>query len=388
MRSSTRARSVAIAVALLIAAFGGPAPTRAEPSTPDPVWHRAIGSSVEGLATDDAGNVYVTGFAPSKGSGYWTMMLRKLDPDGRRVWWTTWSSPSRRYPHAAGFDVAVPPAGDVVYVAGAVMNDSTEVCLTRLWAYSPDGRLVWTLRSARSALSVAVGAGADGLVAGGHGWLGAWAADGSPLWSGPFEDPAGEHCDAVEGTAVGSRGEIYAVGFLDVMPTCGAVEGGDPQDADIVIQKRSSSGTVLWSRILTDAEVDNDEALSVDVVGRRILVSGEADGHAWLARVSPGGEIEWERSWGKPGITARAVGVSVAPSGPVYAVADLRRTPSRTHGALVLRRYGLDGRLESARRTAMDGGKVASGVATAPGGVVYVAASLFAQAGDLWRIPS
>jgi hypothetical protein len=327
------------------------------------------------VATDGEGNVYLTGlvpYGPATETGQpVAMVLEKSDPSGDRLWTARWESPSRRFPDAAGRGVAVTPDGSVVYVAGAVMLPPWEAEQPRLWAYTADGQLLWSIRTR---MSLDVAASAAGALVGGTGWLGAYGPDGDRLWAEPFEEPDGAHCDVVRDVAIGDDGDVVAVGFLDTTPTCGSIEGGAYEDADVVIQRRTSSGALVWSRILTDPGVtDNDWPAAADVAGRRIFVVGEADGSPWLARVSPRGEIVWERSWGG---TAMPVGVSVANWGGVY-VAD--------QGAL--RRYTPGGDLVWERRLRRVADEAASGVATAPGGIVYVTADVFAESGDLWRVP-
>jgi hypothetical protein len=344
----------------------------------DPTWHRSLGFSGTAVATDDDGNAYVTGFVPAgpvEAFGQaWEMVLERFDPDGDRVWTARWASASRRYPHAAGMDVAVSPGAGLVYVAGATMNDSTEVRRARLWAYSLRGRFRWTSPIARTGSAMAVAAASTGAVAAGSDWLGAWGSDGALRWIRSFEEPATDRCDIVNDLAVERGGAIYAAGFLDATPTCGSMEGGVYEDADIVIQKRSADGDLLWSRILADpGDPDNDRALAIDVGLRRVLVAGERDGRAWLAGVSGDGVVDWERSWGGAG--SQVAGVNGSPWGAVYVLEPSGR----------LRRFSAAGELVWDRRLRLEDERTASGVASGVGDVVYVIASIFAAEGDLWR---
>ena len=329
--------------------------------------------------------MYVTGFVPYGRAHEWgrsvAMVLEKTDPDGRQVWIREWRSSSRRFPDAAGWDVAAPPDGAVVYVAGSVMLPPWEAQRLRLWAYSPEGILRWTQRSR---MSFAATAGPTGVVVGSAGSLGALEPDGRPLWIRDFVEPEEEHCDVVGDVALGHQGEIYAVGYLDMTPTCAEMEGGAFEDADIVMQKRSPSGELIWSQVLTDPEADNDSALSVAIAGRWIFVAGVRDGRAWLARLSTEGEIAWERRWGGTG-TVHPVDLCAARPGAVYVLAN-RREPASHRGPVILRRYTLEGNLQMERRLRLHGEASASGVATGPDEALYVTAHDFEGSGDLWRL--
>ncbi len=359
-----------------------PAEASASPSptgSPGQTWSRSLGFSAEAIATDGAGNVYVTGFAPFGPAQDWgrsvAMVLEKSDPDGTPLWTKRWRSTSKRFPDAAGWDVAVSPDGGTVYVSGAIMLPPWEVQRGRLWAFSSDGRRRWVRGISRNVMTALV-AGAAGLVAGGGGSVRAWGPDGSPTWARSFEEPEGEHCDVVEDVAIGDRGEIYVVGFLDTTPTCAQEEGGAFEDADIVIQQRSSSGDVVWSEVLSDPGVDNDRASAVAVSDGSVFVAGQRDGRAWIARLTPDGELAWTRRWGPRGMVVRTVDLSASPWGPLYLLAE--------RGPLIVHRYAQDGDLEWDRRLRL--GMKASGVATAAEGALYVAASDFAESGELLRI--
>jgi hypothetical protein len=143
-----------------------------------------------------------------------------------------------------------------------------------------------------------VGGGPRGGGGGGGGGGGAWSSQGDRLWSVPFEERSGEHCDSVADVAIGAEDEIYVVGFIDTTPTCASVEGGLYEDADVVIQRRDPSGGLVWSTVLADPGVtDNDWANAVDTAGGEVLVAGEVDDRAWLARVSSDGEVVWQNFW-------------------------------------------------------------------------------------------
>jgi hypothetical protein len=335
---------------------------------------------VRGIAVDGEGDAYVTGLAPFGPPEDWgqamEMVLAKVDPGGEQVWVRRWQSTSKRYPDAVGADVAVSADGSVVYVAGQVMLPPWEATRPWLWAYSSVGELLWSRPTSPYGGTSGAATGTSGVVLGGYGSVAAWGPDGGRLWVESFEEPTGEHCDAVSDVAVGSEGEIYAVGFLDMTPTCGSIEGGAYEDADVVIQERAASGDLRWSTVLDDPGVtDNDWGRAVAVAGEDVFMAGETDGRAWLALVSPEGEVVWERSWGQTGTTVGAL--DVAPWEAVYVA-----------GSADLRRFTPDGDLTWERHLRLDDGVAVSGLATAQGRLLYVAAGggFSAWTGDLWRM--
>jgi hypothetical protein len=349
------------------------------PSEISQTWHRSFDFSVQAVAADDDGNAYVTGLAPFGQAEDWgqsvEMVLAKIDPSGEQVWVQRWQSSSKRYPDAAGFDVTVSEDGSLVYVAGEIMLPPWEAVQPRLWAYSSAGELLWSLSTFPYGGISAGAAGSAGVVVGGWGSVGAWDVRGERRCTAPFEEPPGMHCDTVNDVAVDVGGEIYAVGFLDTTPTCGSIEGGEYRDADIVIQRRAIAGDLVWSNVLTDVGEDNDLAHVVEVSGSQVFAAGEVDGRSWLARVSSDGGIVWELSWGAAG--TRFDGLDAAPWGAVYVTGGSR-----------LLRFTPEGALVWARHLDLDREKVLSGVAAAPGRVLYVAAGggYSVWEGDLWRM--
>lgn len=354
-----------------------PSPTTSEPRL---TWQRSLAFAAEAVVTDADGNAYVTGFVPvgpatDVGRSV-AMVLERSGPDGEPAWTRRWRSKDEMFSDAAGSDVTVSPDGRVVYVAGEIMIPPWENRRVRLWAYSADGDLLWSRQTDGYAFGAAVGATATDVVVGGSGWLSAWSTDGEPRWSEPFVEPSGPHCDLVSDVAVGDGDRLYVVGSLDRTPTCGEMEGGAFEDADVVIQQRSGSGELVWSRILTDPGADNDWGRAIDVIGDEVYVAGEQDDRPWLARMSARGDIVWARRWGAPGSVVWTAGVSAATWGAVYVLAD--------RGPLVLQRYTPEGDLEWDRRERVE--PVAEGVATAPDGVLYVVAGDFSETGELMRM--
>jgi len=379
---------------LLAISLAAPAVAASDPWNPiwrrtfDPNGNTLVGPPVRAIASDAAGNVFATGTI-GMNDGWSAMILVKYAADGELLWQRTWRAMSGFHRHTIGFAVAVSPGGRTVYVGGAQLNDSTEEAISRVWSYTSVGDWRWSRVAWPSSTVVrAVLARPSGVVAAGstHGELGplngllaAFAADGARRWRDDFDVRARSRLtDVVHGLALDSAGRIYAVGSQDTERDIGP-PGAVPRDA--VIQQRSATGEVLWTRVLRDPGVrDWDDALAVDASGVRIFVAGQRDawrerpGRAWLMRLSPSGAIRWQRVWGPPPpVGATAVGVSIAPGGGLYVV-------GRAGTAMVLRRLSLAGDLVSERRRDHT---VPTGVTNGEGGGLYASGDA-----SVWRMPA
>ncbi len=94
------------------------------------------GYTVAGLATDDAGNIFVSGFDGDSG----LMFLERYDPDGNLDWQVTHLSPSPT-PYSIPFEMRYTAQGKLVIVASyrEADNDSD----LHLFQYTTDGSLEW-----------------------------------------------------------------------------------------------------------------------------------------------------------------------------------------------------------------------------------------------------
>jgi len=278
--------------------------------------------------------------------------------------------------------------------------------------YGPQGGLRWVRKSpggfcdqAEQATGVAVRG--DLVVVVGHaygccsmalddGWIRAFRSDGRLRWIRDFEAPGitGTN-DRALGVAVSGLSRIYVVGNVEMSPRD---DGTVIVDHEAVLQKLSSSGGVIWTRVVHDEGVkDFDRFSAISVRGERVMVTGGLEGwapytdepdygpRAWLGRYSFGGDLLWSRSWGSDWRVADPSGVSVAPSGATV-VADT--TQYRYKGSDIgLRVYGATGVLRWSRWLRGPERELqASDVAVAQGGM-YVSgwASPASLGARLWR---
>jgi hypothetical protein len=358
----------------------------------DPVWEQRVGPvatlEVGGshVAVDARGNVYVAATISRPAHPGFSASLARYTPNGGLVWRRTWRGHGF-LAFAMAEAVAVSTDRRVVYVGGAITDESTENHAARLWAFAPTGERRWVrpVPGAAQAVVLSVAPRADGAVVGVTGWgecgptdgsVAALGTDGSLRWTDPFEMPGyGDTGDAVRGVAIGVRGRVYVVGSVDRVPTsCEAFSRTSGQD--VVVAQLTAAGRVRSFRTYPRFnEGRGGSAWEVTVDADRVFVVGGAQrfGQAWLASLTPDGSLRWSLGWGPDPGRSTATGVAVSPWGSLYVLGEQDDT-------MFLRSYSGAGELSSVRLLrAVE----PSGVATGPHRVVYVTGDR-----SLWGMPA
>jgi hypothetical protein len=395
-----------LAVALLTAQVSVIAEEPLYPLAPSPVSGKETKAKLTAVAVDDAGDYYVTGSERTKGYRRYAI-VRKYRRGGGLDWERAWRLSKPR--GSNGVDVTVGSDGSV-YVVGSVWTGMDEGGGWFIRKYSAIGRLRWhhatpgwRKGTAETLSGIAVGRGM--VVASGNefgccadphsnGFVRAYALDGRLLWTDPFEFPGIRRpFDRANDVALDSSGNPYVVGWthlryqrdIDVNV-----------DREMVVQKLSSRGDVVWTRIFRDSGgKDRDEAVSVGVLGSQLMVAahlnaGNGDpGNGWLGRFNLNGSHVWGGPFGvKKARAAAPVELSIAPWGATYVVGDER---DRDGGYdLFLRKWNPRGRLLWA--TVIDKGRrsvYAGGVAALAKGA-YATGQIYAPRGKylgsrIWR---
>ncbi len=120
----------------------------------NPLWTQVYNNPANGddrgsgIATDDFGNVYVTGYENrydlSEGCNLW---IGKYNTAGELVWIQTYNNNSSENDNDVGWDIAVDTAGDL-YVTGGEYDNLSEYYYYKedilIQKYSTDGNIVWT----------------------------------------------------------------------------------------------------------------------------------------------------------------------------------------------------------------------------------------------------
>ena len=220
------------------------------------------------VATNDPGNVYVTGASLSSGTGYDCVTV-KYDSSGIQLW-------AERY-GGSGDDgaraIAVDGAGNV-YVTGYSSAPSTYYdCLTI--KYHPNGDTAW-----------------------------------ARIYDGPAND--WDQCSEI---AVDQAGNVYVAGFSYGIGTY----------RDYVTIKYDSTGKEIWAVRYNGPGNSTDEAsdLAVDDLGNAYVTGFSSDSVAFTdyatLKYSPSGNELWVQRYNGPGSGSdEATAVAIDDSGNVY----------------------------------------------------------------------
>ncbi len=199
------------------------------------------------VATDAAGNVYVTGRSEGSGTGsdYATV---KYSPAGKQLWVRRYNGPGNGADEPAA--LAVDGQGNV-YVTGRSQGDGTYFDYATI-KYSPSGQVLWVRRyngpgrGADEATALAVDAQGNVYVTG-TSYGSATGMDyatvkyntnGVKQWVKRYSSP-GENWDGASAIAADSQGHVYVTG---------SSYRNEASSYDYVTVKYNAGGQLLWAR--------------------------------------------------------------------------------------------------------------------------------------------
>ncbi|MFL5798792.1 MAG: hypothetical protein ACJ77A_12780 [Actinomycetota bacterium] len=351
----------AFLVTMMVAA-GTASATSGKPSLD---WSRIAGSQLNDAGVSPTGAIYAVGRQDlAQGSA---ATVFKYTPSGDLVWSRSWTK-------GGGYAMAEAVAfggGGFVYVTGFLGSPHAEGGGFLLLKYSPKGNLIWKRVSAdwptnrtEGASGVAVASG-EVVISGSHfgccgettddGWVKAFdARDGHPLWTNEYESPGiSDTNDSAAAVAAGPGG-FYVTGWVARGP-----ESSDTDfvNHDLVVQRLSTSGAHVWTRVVSDGVRDHDGGVDVVVCGGRVLVTARVDevltetkyrpGHAWLRSYTVDGDSVWTREWGSTQ-PQRPGGLGPARDGGVV-LAGTQQDPADHLANLTIRSFDSAGALQWSR---------------------------------------
>lgn len=324
------------------------------------------------------GSIYVTGSTDVAGQGG-NLLLQKYAPDGTLLWTRTHNGVDNGHDQGRGVAVA---ADDSIYVTGSenILGQDQNMLLQK---YTPDGDLLWT--KTYNGVSNGFDSGAGVAVAGSRFvyvagttevagqdrnlFLSKYAANGDLLWMKTYNG-VNNRADIGAGVAV-AAGRVYVTGTIEI----------NGQDDDMLLQKYSSNGALLWTKTYNgpdndpDSNWDDGYAVAAAPDGGVYVTgaSGPGAGNLLLWKYAPNGRlVRKKRLEGTATLGHGGRDVVVAPNGSVFVTGYTEVDGQGPN--MLLRKYTPNGRLAWTQTyNGIDnGGEVGEGVARARNGSIYV----------------
>ncbi len=265
-------------------------------------WGGARWDWGDGVATDKAGHIYVTGGTVSFGVGSpnsTDALLLKFDASGHMVWVRSWgwtASPGSY--NNQGRHVAVDSAGNI-YVAG--VGATTYAVLLK---FDNTGELVWQRVGDFSALADSLAIDPSGNVyVTGRDYLASCIdppcpeaflmevnSSGSLL---RYETWDAANLDEGMDVAIDASGNVYMAAKTQNFGT----------SDDILIVKFSPGGNPLWQKVVSGKNSDYAYGISLDSQSNVYVVgttasSGAGSEDALVLKFNSSGSLQWQRTWG------------------------------------------------------------------------------------------
>lgn len=311
----------------------------------DAIWTRIAGSNSYdfgyAVATDSSGNCIVAGGTQGSMSGgnagRYDMFVGKYDASGNRLWLTQRGTSEREF----AYGVATDTAGNI-YVTGYTGSGLDGNSSIGMWdvfvmKFSPTGVWQWTKQDGTGqddeGRAIATDSSGNiyvtGYVRGNfHGitrvgssdvFISKYNSAGSRLWSVLFgstdvDESFGITCDAA--------GNVFVTGW------CSATIDGDPYlgNGDNFLVKYNTNGQKQWLRQWGTVNKDTGYALACDATGN-VYVSGYTTGSLYasplgnrdyfLAKYDTSGNLLWGRQTGTSG-HEQGWGVAADAAGNAY----------------------------------------------------------------------
>jgi len=293
--------------------------------------------------------------------------VSEVTPEGQTAWLNV-------YNVSGGVsDVAITPNGSIV-VVGNFGSSNSSVWVMKL---NGGGRVLWarkySVEGYVNASSVAVES--DGsIILVGRAWVkaslgsGLWVmklkSNGDVEWSRVYDERGSDGGYAV---AVDANGNIVVAGTTDSF--------GSGYE-DVWVLKLRGNGTVVWQKVYGGSSNDEARGVALEKNGDIVVVGrtwsfGANITDGWILRLTPKGNVEWEKAYGGNGYNAFR-SVATAPNGYVYVVGYVKNLSGEEYAWLL--------KLDPDGRTAWqglfgNGSDVANDVAVDQGAVAVVGTS-------------
>jgi hypothetical protein len=277
------------------------------------------------VATDGAGNVYVTGAAWQDTTGSYDMITVKYAPSGKRLWESSYHGSGKTDESPAA--MAVDASGNV-FVVGTVFPKGSWTGTMFTVKLAEDGRVVWAKRyrgpakAGDSAVGIALDPDGNVCVVGNSQGLGTsgdyvtikYGPGGAQLWVKRYNGPA-NHIDTARAIAVDHQGNVFVTGNA-----AKAIN-----EADYATVKYSMDGKQRWVRFYDGPAhgADWPTAMAVDRLGN-VYVTGASQGVSTkedyaTVKYNSKGKVSWVKRYSGPGsYDEHAAAIALDQAGNVY----------------------------------------------------------------------
>ena len=285
------------------------------------------GDRAYAVATDDMGNVYVTGRSLDNGT-YLDFATIKYDSDGDTAWVRRCNGPADSTDEARA--IAVDGFGNV-YVTGFSYGGTTGYDYLTV-KYCPDGATAWLRRYNGTgndddrAYAVAVDGDGSVYVFGQSKGIGTdydyvtikYHFNGDTAWVRRYNGPGSDY-DRASAMAIDDYGNVYVTGWTLSATT----------DRDYATIKYLPDGDTAWVRIYDGAASGWDAAYAIAVDGLgNVYVTGESEevgtyGDYATVKYNPNGDTLWVGRYNGPGDPVDyPYAIAVDGSGNVYVTGE------------------------------------------------------------------
>ena len=307
------------------------------------VWTKLLATSgfdeSYGVATDPAGNIYITGWTDGNldgntNQGSHDVFLTKYDANGTRLW----TKQLGTIGFDEGFRVATDTSGNIYITVYSEENFEglTESSIS-LVKFDTDGAQLWTRQLGTGwgwGLGIATDQSDNVYVTGwtegsftGYtnqgsedAFLAKYDTNGAQLWAKQFGTSGFEQG---LGVATDPLGNAYVTGWTDRN-----LDGNINQGAyDIFLTKFDTNGAQLWTKQLGTDAIDEGTGIALDASGNIFITgwtSGGLDGNSnqgaadiLLIKFDNNGTKLWTKQYGSSG-DEQGVGVAIDQSGLIY----------------------------------------------------------------------
>ena len=263
-------------------------------------WQRSLGGTAsdygQGVAVDSSGGVYIGGITSSAGQGSNDMMIAKYNSSGVIQWQRTLGTSGNDQGHYVATD-----SSDNVYLCGTSATSGAGMEELIIAKYNSSGTIQWQRRLGGSANDVAYGVATDSsnnvYVCGSTRsnssntdvLIAKYNSSGTIQWQRLLYGSSGS--DIARRIATDSSGNVYISGYTN------SIGQGN---ADFLIAKYNTSGTLQWQRIIGGPVSEYSYGIAVDSSGDVYLGGSTSsiisyDNDIFLAKYNSSGVIQWQR---------------------------------------------------------------------------------------------